>query len=122
MNFETSVNVSHIVDMIFTKPPLPPCTFALALSDECIEHNVTMFQMLMNILISGARKLFGDDIQPQHITDTQFDKLKEYMISMSYEIKYNYTYADDGVTPVMINIWFEPYKNIPNCGSGKGLI
>lgn len=115
MEFELSVN--EIVNKIFTRPPLPPCSFMLRLSVEnenTIEVN--MFHFLMQILINGAKMLYGDDITPTNISDSQFKILKEYILSLGYELKHNYTYIDEEKTkPHTINIWFEPYKQLTSC-------
>jgi hypothetical protein len=115
MEYELTVN--DIVNKIFTKPPLPPCTYALKLSFEnenTIEVN--MFHFLMKILIDGAKILYGEDITPNQISPYQFDILKQYILSLGYELKHNYTYLDDDNTkPYKINIWFEPYKQLVSC-------
>lgn len=114
MNPEKMDTIS-IVNLIFSKEPLPPCTYQIALSDEV--YNITLFQLLMNILIFGAQKLYGEWITADQITRHQFDELKEYMKSMGYVIKHNYSYDEKG-TPLKVNIWFEPYMHTSIC-NGK---
>ena len=105
------MDTSSIVDLIFSHDPKPPCSFEIALSDEV--YNITLFQMLMDILICGARKLYGEFITANQITKEQFNKLERYMRSMGYNIKYNYTYENNIATK--INIWFEPYMHETIC-------
>lgn len=103
-----------MIDEIFSKYPKPPCTYNLNLSND---NNGTLFQLLMGVLMYGAKKLYGDNISPENITEEQYKTLQSYMESMGYVIKYNYTdlkcinpnYIQPGV---MLNIWFEQY--IPN--------
>lgn len=109
------MDTMSIVNLVFSRSPSPPCTYEIALSQEV--YNVTLFQLLMNILIFGAKKLYGEFITADQITKQQLDELKEYMTSMGYIIKYNYTY-DEGGTPLRVNIWFEPYIHKSIC-NGK---
>jgi hypothetical protein len=106
---------SDIVDVVFSDAPKPPCTYRVELSDQAKETNITTFQMLWNILINGAKRLFGANVNVQDITEEQFDLLKQYMNSIGYEIKNNYTYAADNITPIYINIWFELYIPKTKC-------
>lgn len=101
-----------IVNMIFVKEPLPPYTYSVLLSEHT--YNVTLFQLLMNILICGARKLYGDCITVDTITKDQLETLQRYMMSIGYIIKYNYTYDEHNI-PIKVNIWFEPYMFESKC-------
>jgi hypothetical protein len=100
---------NEIIELVFSQPPKAPCTFNVVLSDKAREENVTPFQMLWNLLINGAKRAFGENITVQDITDAQFELLKRYMNSIGYELKSNYTYGDDNITPISVNIWFELY-------------
>lgn len=104
-----------IVNVIFAKEPLPPYTYNIALSED--SYNITLFQLLMNILLCGARKIYGDYITAENITKEQFDELQKYMMSIGYVIKYNYTYNKEGIA-IKVNIWFEPYIYETKC-NGK---
>jgi hypothetical protein len=99
------------LDKIFSEPPKPPCTYNLNLSND---DNTTLFQLLMSVLIYGAKKLYGSNITPSEITLKQFDTLKAYMESMGYVIKHNYSdlNLNNNIDSKIINIWFEQY--IPN--------
>lgn len=111
------ITVSEIVDYIFSRPPLEMCTFKLLLSHESagVDLDVQMFPYLMSILMDGAKRLFGDAVHPQLLNEAQFDVLQAYMMSLGYKIRYNYTYSDDGETPMLINIWFEQIKVTRDC-------
>lgn len=113
-NIPTSMDTISIVNLIFSHSPKPPCTFNIVLSEDALLSNITLFQMLMNILICGAKKLYGEFITADQISVKQFDELKLYMMSMGYIIKYNYTYENE--IAVKINIWFEPYMHQTICG------
>lgn len=116
-------SVSDIIDKVFTRIPYPPCTFSLV-----FQENIPVFQTLMTILITGAKRLYGESITPSDISDRQFDELKRYMESLGYHIKYNYTNLPESSTesstesPLrIINIWFEPYFQKTDC-SGRPTI
>jgi len=101
-----------IVNIVFVKEPLPPYTYSVLLSEHT--YNVTLFQLLMNILICGARKIYGDCITVDTITKDQLETLQRYMMSIGYIIKYNYTYDEHNI-PIKVNIWFEPYMFESKC-------
>lgn len=109
-------SLEDIVIDIFSKPPKKPCTYNISISP-----NITLFQLLMSILISGARHLYGESISPNDITSDQFDELKCYMESVGYKIKYNYKLLNDDPNildehkPRIINIWFEQFIPSINC-------
>ena len=70
--------------------------------------------MLMSVLISGAKRLYGDSIRPGDISDKQFSTLKMYIESLGYSLKYDYKPIVNKdiefiIPPTVINIWFEPY-------------
>ena len=112
------ITLQDIVIKIFSEPPKNPCTYNLSVLNS---PNITLFQLLMSLLISGAKNLYGESISPNDITSDQFDELKSYMESVGYKIKYNYTLLNDDPNildehkPRMINIWFEEFKPIINC-------
>lgn len=122
-----SKNMETLVEMIFSKPPNPPCTYTLMLPENVNVNQVIMFQLLMNFLIAGAKKLYGNDITPQQISDKQFQELKYYIESVGYMIKYNYneptnsliSSAQNESTNKVINIWFEKYFEQIDCHGRK---
>lgn len=101
-----------IVNVIFAKEPLPPYSYNIALAEDT--YNITLFQLLMNILLCGAKKKYGEYITADNITKTQFNELQKYMMSIGYIIKYNYTYNEENI-PIKVNIWFEPYMFNSKC-------
>lgn len=112
-NFSQFATVQDIVNTVFVHPPREPCSYNLMVTDSQInDARVAMFPFLMEILTTGAKKLFGDDITPQTISTQQFDKLKTYMLSLGYQVKHNFSYKSDAT---LINIWFEPYVYNRNC-------
>lgn len=111
--------VTDIVELLFNTSPVGPCTYNIFTSEKPTnDDRVNMFPFLLEIFIKGAKKLYGESINPQNMTQKQFDTLKKYMLSIGYLTKYNYTYTDEDVEkkkPIMVNIWFEPYKVIIDC-------
>lgn len=125
-------SITDIIDKVFTRPPYPPCTFSLVFQED-----IPVFQTLMTILISGAKRLYGESITPSEISDRQFLELQRYMESLGYHVKYNYRNVATATTtttttattttttepepdePIrIINIWFEPYFQKTDC-SGR---
>jgi hypothetical protein len=101
--------VSDFVEMIFSNPPKEPCSFILIASQNSLPT-------LMNILIAGAHKLFGESIKPTDVSESQFALLQKYFKSFGYIIKYNYTYKNALCSEIAkINIWFQNYKPLKTC-------
>lgn len=107
-----NMDTLSIVNVVFAKEPLPPYTYNIALAEDA--YNVTLFQLLMNILMCGAKKIYGEFITADNLTKDQFEELQRYMMSIGYIIKYNYTYNKEGIA-IKVNIWFEPYMYNSKC-------
>lgn len=107
------IDLSNIINTVFSQSPKPPCTYVL----NAETGNFNVFHVLMNILVIGAKKLFGSDITPNKITETQFDCLKQYIESIGYMVKYkfNYKIENDTIIKDTVNIWFEPYMFMSSC-------
>ena len=107
-----NMDTLSIVNVVFAKEPLPPYTYNIGLAEDA--YNVTLFQLLMNILMCGAKKVYGEFITADNLTKDQFNELQKYMMSIGYIIKYNYTYNKENI-PIKVNIWFEPYMFNSKC-------
>jgi 5-enolpyruvylshikimate-3-phosphate synthase len=107
--------LDKLVEMIFTGSPKPPCTYTLAVPDD---NSTNMFQLLMGLLVSGCKKIYGENIQPSNITQSQFKEIQSYMESVGYVVKYNYSYNENKI-PEKINIWFEQYIHNIDCHGRK---
>ena len=107
-------NILQIVDLVFSGPPRPACSFNIALATKILDEGYNMFHILFNILICGAQKLYGNEISANDITPKQFDTLQLYINSLGYTIKYNYDYNAENV-PIKVNIWFELFTPSKNC-------
>lgn len=107
MNFD----IDEFVNFIFSSPPKPPCSFNVNIENE------SKFPVLLKILLDGAKKLYGQ-VAPQDISERQYDILNEYMESIGFSIKYNYTVDENDNNKIThINVWFVPYmKQALNCG------
>jgi hypothetical protein len=116
-------NLDKVIKIIFSGYPKPPCTYSISLSNELIEKKISPFQLLMKILVDGAKLLYGEFITPNQISEEQFKMLKMYIESIGYSIKYNYTYPElekelnieFTEKTKIINIWFEQYINKIDC-------
>ncbi len=111
----------NFIDIIFSKPPQPPCTYEIVI-DNVLNKGISLFKFLMHVLISGAKKLYGENITADDITESQLYTLQEYINSIGYIIKYNFTNPITNVRstiplerPCIINIWFEKYIPSYNC-------
>lgn len=108
--------VSEIVDHLFSKPPLDACTYKILVYEKNHEDDkVNSFPFLMDILVSGAKKLFGDHISPSSLSEKQFNVLKQYMLSLGFQVKHEHKYEEGSDKPYLINIWFEQYKCTTDC-------
>lgn len=117
-----NVTMSELIDIVFAEPPKDICTYNLMINcKENFSPNVTldafMFPYLMNILITGAVKLYGKDIRADNMTAEQFDTIKTYISSLGYRVKHRNNVHDDG--SITMNIWFERIKCIMDCHGRK---
>lgn len=104
------IQLEEIIRCLFTSRPRPPCTYNLQL----FKISASVSSILMSILVSGARILYGgQNLKIFDISKQQFDKLNSYMESIGYTIKYKPN-DQDGIL-VGYNIWFEPYKFLYRC-------
>lgn len=121
-----NTRLNDFIEMVFSGPPKEPCSYKVFVGNSTTQT----LPYFMQILITGAKKLFGENIQPHNITESQFIVLQKYFKSFGYLIKYNYTVVNktnntlDHVTDISnvdkasiakINIWFEDYKPLTTC-------
>ena len=111
-------SIHDVINKVFIDKPLPPCTYNLQLSENILKNKSAMLKTLLTILVEGAKKIYGNSINPGSISDEQFQLLKKYIRSIGFETKYNYTFDDLG-NPRLINIWFEPYLHDYTCNGIK---
>jgi hypothetical protein len=108
---KSSPTIEEIVDCVFgPKLPLRPGSINLRFS-----HDPTIVnKILSNIMILGAKKLFGYSISPSNITKKQFSLLNDYFHSMNYNIKYtpnvNHNNEISGY-----HVIYEPYIHNVKC-------
>lgn len=96
-------NIEQFVEFLFSSEPKPPLSYNLNIDCE------SKFPFLLEILLKGAKKIYGQ-ITPLDITEKQFDKLNEYMESIGFSTKYNYTYDNNDENKIThVNVWFVPY-------------
>lgn len=99
MNFE----INSFIDFLFSSPARPPCTYNINIDCE------TKFPILLHILLTGGKKLYNLE-NVKDITEKQFDKLNEYIESIGFTTKYNYTFDENDEEKIThVNIWFVPY-------------
>lgn len=113
-----NINLIEFVNILFSKPPTKPCSYVInsKIIPTCLNTDTRqiMLPILMNILIIGARKLFGNQITPNDISESQFHTLQKYFQSFGFTIKYNYTISPDNI-PIKVNIWFDTLNPKVTC-------
>lgn len=90
--------INDTLEKIFGNFPKPPCTF------NVIDANLIN---LTHFMLAGASKLFGN-ITPSTISLKQLNLLNEYMESIGFTIKYQFTEKN-------VKIWFEKYMIKTKC-------
>lgn len=111
-----NITILEFIDTLFSKPAANPCSFAINSHLTNIDYETNrhkMLPILMNILILGAKKLFGNAITANNITPEEFAILQNYFKSFGFIIKYEIITNEN--IPHKINIWFEKYKAIRTC-------
>lgn len=109
------ISVPDFVNYLFSNSPLEPCSYNL-FPIETTNETETMFPILMNIMMTGAKILYGENITPQTMTTDQFDTLKKYILSFGYQVENNYTTV---LNKQYINIWFKRVNIIVDCKGNK---
>lgn len=77
--------ILKLINHIFSETPKPPCTFKFSLQN--LDHK-DRNKLLWNILIIGAKKIYGDFISINTIEPHQFSRLDQYIQSIGYKIRY----------------------------------
>lgn len=118
------MDITDLIEKIFSKPPEPPCTYNLIPTGSSHDEDLddgdddNLFPILINVLVGGAKKLYGPNVSPEKISEEQFLILNAYMSSLGFNIEYEYEYgsgsdgsdSDDDRDPIAINIWFSDYE------------
>lgn len=102
------MDVYQIVETVFSQPPKLPCSFELVLGEA------NLFQVLMAVLIQGTRKLYGR-VSPLELSSEQVSRLKRYIESLGYFLKYKLNIHHETLKPYSVDIWFVPYIHQYNC-------
>jgi len=109
------INLYQLINVLFSNSIKPPNSIIVDIEKIGKELNITTFQTLMTILINGAKILFGENITPDNISETQYDTLKQYIQSIGFELHHEYKYDENGI-PIMVNVYFLPYIGNEKCG------
>lgn len=108
---KSSPTIDEIVNCVFgPNIPMRPGSINLRFSHDPALVN----KILSNIMILGAKKIFGDSVSPSNITQKQFLLLNDYFHSMNYNIKYtpnvNHNNEISGY-----HVTYEPYIHNVKC-------
>lgn len=108
------LNIPLFVNCVFSGDPKPPCTFTIHFNN--IPKRETN-KILWNILVTGARKLYGNEISIDNIQPYQFFLLDKYIQSMGFKIKYDNTNCPGGIL-----VWFDKIKTNTLCNGSTIII
>lgn len=103
-------DINLFINNIFNGIPKPPCTFSIKFKDMPLQQRN---KLLFKILVTGAKKIFGNQITIDNIDNHQFNILDKYIQSMGYKINYKISESNDYV------IWFEKLNIIKNCNGTR---
>ena len=96
------MNINVFVNHIFSGDPKPPCTFTIHLPKKEIN------KILWHILVTGARKIYGNTISIDTIQPYQVCLLDKYIQSLGFKIKY------DKISSGIL-VWFDKIKTTTLC-------
>lgn len=101
--------ILKLINYIFSETPKPPCTFKFPLQNL---NHTEKNKLLWNILVVGAKKIYGDSISVNTIEPHQFFKLDQYIQSIGYKLRYQS--CPDGTL-----IWFDKLTVLNLCNGTK---
>lgn len=108
-------DINHFIDTIFRGDPQPPCTFSIKFKEIPINHRN---KILFKILLTGARKKFGEEITIDEINEHQYHLLNKYLLSMGYQLNYSHQGVHQTLG-MQYRIWFDQIKIVTNCNGIK---
>jgi hypothetical protein len=94
-------HINNFVNMIFSSDPVSSKSFMFEFKGSEEQLN----NILINILINGSKKVFGESTYLPNISIDQFELLNKYMQSMGYTAKREFKYQGDQI--VDVRVWFE---------------
>lgn len=78
-------NIYAIAEQICSQPPKPPCSIQLMMGHDTDNKDLE-FELLTDYTLACMRIKFGPDVNPQNMTEQQFDLLNNYVKSVGYSI------------------------------------
>lgn len=94
--------INNFVNMIFTNEPVSPKSYVFEYkgSEEQLNH------ILINILINGSKKIFGESTYIPNISQEHFNFLNKYIESIGYIAKREFKYNEQQEI-IDVRIWFQ---------------
>lgn len=111
MENSKTFTIESFVEDLFSKNPQSPCTINFMLH---YQNKSSKLEVLMKVLILGARYLYGNSIQPENLTNEQFEYLQSYFHSFGQIIRFKKIYNKNNQL-LNIDIWFEEFKRLITC-------
>ena len=100
------MDFTKVINKIFLEAPKQKNYFDLKLDPgDNFNKNVNFNDILINIFITGCKTLYGENTEPNKITNEQFNNVNLYMESLGYTTHYEYIYNENNIA-TNINIWF----------------
>lgn len=93
--------INNFVDMIFTNEPAFTKSYIFEYngSEEQLNH------ILINILINGSKRIFGDSTYIPNLSEENFNFLNKYIESIGFTVKREFKYNEEKI--IDVRIWFE---------------
>ena len=82
---ETELDLTGFMRSVFNKSAMPPFSFRVNLSQASYADKNNFLQ---SFILTGCNSLF-DGEQLHNLTDRQIKKLREYLLSIGYDVDYN---------------------------------
>jgi hypothetical protein len=104
---DKNISVSDMITKLFSAPPQEPKSLLFSFetaNDTTKENDVVAYKnnLLMTLFINGSKMLFGTDINPATMTESQFHTVNRYIQSVGFITKTEIIQSENRV-----NIWFE---------------
>lgn len=99
-------NIYKIAEQICSVPPSPPCSIQFIMDHET-DADVE-FDLLRDFALACMEILFGPNVTPQDLSETDFEKLNNYIKSVGYLLVVK---REETETSYQFKISFERYRS-----------
>jgi hypothetical protein len=99
-------NLQAIVDQICSQNIKPPCSIQLIMDHE-IDGSIE-FDIIKDFALLTMKRLYGSDVNPTQLSQTDFERLNGYVQSVGYTMKLDRVETED---EIQFKILFDRYKS-----------